>query len=296
MKHLSAITLLFVNAITTLCFAQEEGPVLYLAESDNARVYILGGTDAKDMSWFTDKVESALNESDALWVEIPPANASLGIPPLRDDVVPSPSSEMHPTAIAEGYGNLQLGDYLDVAMGERSVVESQRLNLSGGNYSAMQPWLAYYTFYYAFWPRLELIDPELELINLARTSGKPVQSLFADRDEFFRFMGRMNDYAQTHFFQYLYNTLDWQRSGDYDSRFTWTTGSPDEQWLEKVRTQTPDYYRYMFQRRNPVIAEKVAEWLQSNETYFLYIDINRTLGPDSLQQELETLGISLTPK
>ncbi len=270
-------------------------PDLYHVTKGDSNLYILGGTEVPDTSWFDTRIQQALAKSSTLWVEIPPADAANGVPELREEVLPADDHTMHPVAVEEGYGNLALGDYFDVAMGERSVVESQRLNLDGINFRAMQPWLAYYTFFYAFWDRqdVKLIDPEKELIQHASSAGIRVESLFEDRADYYRFMGRMSDFAQTHYFQHLYNIMDAQRAGTYASRHTWVEGEPDLQWLEKTRTQTPDYYRYMYQRRNAAIAEQFATILASGGDHFLYVDVNRLLGPDSLLLALQALGLTV---
>src|SRR5688572_10084312 len=129
-------------------------PRLYRVTSGDNQLYILGGTEVADNEWLDSRIQLALNESSTLWVEVPPADPANGVPEVRDEVLPASDRKMHPVAVEEGYSsNMALGDYFDVAMGERSVVESQRLGLEGVNFRAMQPWLAYYTFYYAFWER-----------------------------------------------------------------------------------------------------------------------------------------------
>jgi uncharacterized protein YbaP (TraB family) len=270
-------------------------PKLYRVAKGDANLYILGGTEVPDTSWFDARIQAALDESSTLWVEIPPADPANGVPALRDEVVPANDRAMHPAAVEAGYGNLALGDYFDVAMGERSVVESQKLNLDGTNFRAMKPWLAYYTFYYAFWDQqnLNLLDPAEELIAKARSANIKVASLFKDRADYYRFMGRMSDFGQTHYFQSLYSIISAQRAGTYASRYTWAQGNPDPQWIEKIRTQTPDYYRYMYQRRNPAIAEQLVAMLAEGGKHFLYVDINRLLGPDSLLLALQALGLDV---
>lgn len=270
-------------------FAQQ--PVLHVAQHQGATLYILGGTEVLDDSWYSEQVASTLAASDTLWLEAPPANPDQGVPPLREEV--QPNENMHPVVIEEGYGNLSLGDYLDVASGERSVVESQRLGLEGINYRAMQPWLAFYTFSFAFWDKYDYVSPELKLIAEARANDVNVDSLFADRAAYYRFLGSMGDFPQTHYFQYMYNTFDWQRSGEYDSRLGWTEGNPDSQWLELISRQTPSYYRFMYQRRNPVMAQQLTEILSRGGTHFLYVDVNRTLGEESLLVALRELGVEV---
>jgi uncharacterized protein YbaP (TraB family) len=287
------VSVLFVALLSTAAQAQ---PTLYRVATEAGSLYLLGGTEVPDNAWLDNRVETALAGSTTLWVEIPPADPAASIPPLRDEVVPVAGAMLHPVAEEEGHGNLAFGDFFDVAMGERSVIEAQRLMLEGSNYRRMQPWLAAYSYYYAFWDLqgLALIDPQDELVARARAAGKEVRSLFADRAEFYRFMGRMSDFAETHLFQAMYNTFDWQRSGEYASRYNWATGNPDAQWIEKIRTQTPDHYRYMYQRRNAAIAEQVAAILAEGGTHFLYVDVDRLLGPDSLLLALGALGLEVT--
>jgi len=288
----SVLTSLIAGLISSSLCAQ---PVLHKVTSGDGTIYILGGTEVPDDSWVDARVRDALADSSTLWVEIPPTDPAAGVPTLREEVVPGAGAEMHPVAIEEGYGNMALGDYFDVVMGERSVIESQRLPLAGVNVRAMQPWLAWYTFSFAFWDQqdLNLVDPADTLVTLARKQDKEVRSLFANRADFYRFMGRMSDFAETHYFQTLYNTMDWQRSGEYESRYNWMHGEPDDRYIERFRTQTPDYYRYMFQRRNPAIAEQLAGMLVEGGSHFLYVDVNRLLGADSLLVALEGLGLSV---
>jgi hypothetical protein len=270
-------------------------PLLHHVVTDKGQLYLLGGTEVPDQDWLDARIRKALTSSSRLWLEIPPADPVSGVPPLREEVIPGAGDDLHPVAREEGHGNLALGDFFDVSMGERSVIESQRLDLGGVNVRAMQPWLAWYTFSEAFWnsQNLALIDPAETLVTLARTEGIEVGSLFADRAEFYRFMGRMSDFAETHYFQALYNIMDWQRSGEYESRYAWTKGQPDARYIDRYRTQTPDYYRYMFQRRNPAIAEQLAGMLAEGGTHFLYVDVNRLMGPDSLLLALDTLGLEV---
>lgn len=290
MSCLRLVATLAAVLLSPLLIAQ---PRLYHVATDTGNLYLLGGTEVPDDSWLQRNVEDALASSATLWVEIPPADPGAGVPPLRDEVLPVAGGALHPVADEEGHGNLTFRDYFDVAMGERSVIESQRLNLQGSNYRAMQPWLAAYSFQYAFWDQqaLDLVNPEDLLVARARADGKAVKSLFADRAEYYRFMGRMSDFAETHLFQAMYNTFDWQRTGEYASRYEWINGNPDAQWIEKIRTQTPDHYRYMYQRRNVAIAEQLRTILAEGGTHFLYVDVNRLLGPDSLLVAMGDLGL-----
>lgn len=196
---------------------------------EDSHLYILGGIEVPHDDWFDARLHRALVESSTLWVEIPPADPANGVLELRDEVLPAADKKMHPVAVEEGYGSLALGDYFDVAMGERSVVESQRLGVEDSNFRVMQPWLAYYSFYFAFWDRQDtnLLNPANELITRARSAGIKVLSLFSDRAEYYRFMGRMSDFGQTHYFQSLYSMMDAQRAGSYANRYAWTEGNPD---------------------------------------------------------------------
>jgi len=273
-------------------------PLLYHLESGPGELYILGGTEVPEPgNWLSPQIQAAFESSSTFWLEVPPEDDKAGIPAIRTETVPGAGAALHPAVIAEGYGNLAFGDYLDVSMGERSVVESQRLNLGNINFRAMKPWLAYYSFYYAFWDRqnLALVDPGDILLKQARDAGKQLSSLFADRQAYYQFMGRMNDFAQTHYFQTLYNMMDAQRSGEFASRYHWTDGNPDAKWLEQTRTVTPYFYRYMYERHNPEIVDQLMAILAAGGTHFLYVDINRMLGPDSLITILQSRGMQVEP-
>jgi uncharacterized protein YbaP (TraB family) len=282
----------FVLLITSqLSFAQ--GPLLHEITFADGKLILLGGTDVPQHNWLNQKTRSAIASTDSLWVELPPENEDKGIASFRQDIYPSLT--MHPVAIEEGYGNLRFGDYMDVTMGERSVVESQRLDLNGNWYQPMKPWVAYYYFAYNFWDKqsLQLLSPETELLRQFRMSGKAIHSLFSDRASFFRFMGSMSDTTQTQYFQSLYNIFDWQRSGVYASRFAWMSDTPDPQFIDAHRQQTPLFYRFMYQQRNRAIAEKLFSVLEEGGSHFVYLEINRTLGQHSIQSILESLGATV---
>ena len=288
--------LLFIATGLVLAQPGYSQPLLYHVQKGSGEFYILGGTEVPENNeWQSPGVQAAFKASDTYWVEIPPEDPSTGVPSVRSETVPGAGPALHPRAVSAGYGNLTISDYFDVTMGERSVVESQKLDLGNIDFRSMKPWLAYYTFYYAFMDlqKTALINPETELLNQARNTGKQVRSLFADRDAYYLFMGKMNDFAQTHYFQALYNLFDARRSGEFVKSFQWTEGNPDTQWFEKLRTQTPNYYRYMYERRNPAIAEQLAEILDSGGVHFLYLDVNRLLGPDSLIVALQAKGLQV---
>ncbi|MFT5321151.1 MAG: hypothetical protein ACI934_001299 [Pseudohongiellaceae bacterium] len=267
-----------------------QGPLLHEISFAGGKIILLGGTDVPEHNWLNGQVQEAIAVSDSLWLELPPEDADKGITPFREDIYPSVN--MHPVAIEQGYGNLRFADYLDVTMGERSVVESQRLDLNGSWYQPMKPWVAYYYFAYNFWDKQEinLISPETELLSQFRSTNKAIHSLFPDRATFFRFLGAMSDTTQTQYFQSLYNIFDWQRSGEYTSRFEWVNGAPDTQFVDAHRQQTPLFYRYMYQQRNQAIAEQLLSVLEEGGNHFVYLELNRTLGPHSIQSILKSLG------
>ena len=270
-----------------------QGPSLLEISFAGGKLILLGGTDVPENNWLNQKVQDAIAASDSLWLELPPEDTDKGIAPFREDIYPSVN--MHPVAIEEGYGNLRFGDYMDVTMGERSVVESQRLDLHGSWYQPMKPWVAYYYFAYNFWDKqkINLLSPETELLRQFRSTNRAIHSLFPDRATFFRFLGSMSDTTQTQYFQSLYNIFDWQRSGQYASRFTWINGAADAQFIDAHRQQTPLFYRYMYQQRNQTIAEKLFSVLEQGGNHFVYLELNRTLGPHSIQSILESLGASV---
>lgn len=270
-------TVFFLLFDTSLVYAQS--PLLAEISRGDATVYILGGTEIPATThWQSGQVIRAIEESESLTVLIPPANPRNNIPPFRQDIYPS--ERMHPVAIEEGYGNLGFGDYLDVSMGERSVVESQRLNLNGNWYRPMQPWVAYYYFGYNFWDQqpIELIDPQRILVETFYDSGKPVTAVFEDRADFFRLMGSMSDGEQTQFFQSLYNIMDWQRAGDYAARYTWTQGMPDESFLALHQQQTPLFYQFWYAEMNQLIADALNRLMGKGGKHFIYLDADRLLG------------------
>ena len=291
LKFLFPVLLLFCS------LSLQAQPLLYILESDAGKLYILGGAEIPaDMAWQSESIDTAMSQTTDFWTEVPAADPERGIPTIRSEVAPGPGLPLHPVATERGYGNLQLRDYFDVSMGERSVIESQRLNLGSVNYGAMEPWLAWFTFYYKFIDSLdtELTNPQDVLYSTAVMQGKKIHSLFETRADWYRFLASMNDFAQTHYFQHLYNLMDAMRSNAINSHYNWTHGQPDAQWVSSIKSRTPFFYTFMFERRNAALAEQLINIMQTGGVHFVYLDVDHLVGDDSVIRLLEERGLALS--
>ena len=291
LKFLFAVLLLLYS------LSLQAQPLFYQLESDAGKLYILGGTEIPaDMVWQSETIETAMSHSTDFWTEVPVADPELGIPTIRSEMAPGPGLPLHPVAMERGYGNLQLRDYFDVSMGERSVIESQRLNLGSVNYGAMEPWLAWFTFYFNFIDTLDthLTNPKDVLYRTAVMQDKRIHSLFETRSDWYLFLASMNDFAQTHYFQHLYNLMDAMRSNAISSRYNWTTGQPDTKWVSNIKSRTPYFYTFMFERRNAALAEQLINIIQTGGVHFLYLDVDHLVGEDSVIRLLEVRGLALS--
>ncbi len=69
-----ALALCSLTVVPSLLTAKAaaRGPLFWLAKRGNARVFLLGISDAKDRSWFTPTIQAAFEQSSTLWEEIAP--------------------------------------------------------------------------------------------------------------------------------------------------------------------------------------------------------------------------------
>jgi hypothetical protein len=121
-------------------FAEEvtrcAAPLLWLATRGTGSVYLFPFGEAKDDSWFTQRVKDAFASSSELWLE-------LGSPLAKDRV----------DALYQELGHVSgrpLLDALNPRVRARALHYMKELGIPGASVETMRPWLAYYTFVTAF--------------------------------------------------------------------------------------------------------------------------------------------------
>src|SRR5262245_17645535 len=121
------ITIAFAGC-SSLNEAPPSGPLVWIAERGEARVYIFGFGEARDRSWLSPTIERVLKESDEVWFETPQGNA---LPPSA-------------AVLQEiGYDTTRpLSSSLDPALYVRTKAMAESLGMDLSRLETMRPWMA----------------------------------------------------------------------------------------------------------------------------------------------------------
>jgi len=104
-------------------------------------------------------------------------------------------------------------------------------------------------------------------------------------------MAAMPDAAQSQYIRFLLDFLDDQTAGRNRGEFGWIHGdtTAGEGAVERMRTRTPDLYRFMQVQRNTWWAQTIERLLTAGGTHFIGIGQMHLLGPDGIPAQLRSV-------
>jgi uncharacterized protein YbaP (TraB family) len=253
-------------------YTRPDNPALWVVNDDDTIIYLFGTFHALDGNgqWFEQAVKTAFSASDQLVLETVVPKPPGVVSPKRKrkavgDLAPGPSSA-HPTD----------GPMAQLAP-SASYLATTKLVMNAGRAKGMS------TDHGA----------DAVLRDAADEAGMPVGGL-----ESFDFQLRMYSAlpgaspsaappqdART--VQALGAMLTNLQAG-------WSRGAVEETFtplLRKMQVQSPHTYRTMFTERNARWAHWIAERLKTPGTVFVAVGAGHLSGPDSVQNQLSTLGV-----
>lgn len=264
--------------------AAARGPLFWRAKRGNARVFLLGFSEAKDRSWFTPTIQAAFEQSSTLWEEIAP-----------------PPSLEYVNQLYERYGfdsQRTFFDALDPSVREKAERYRAELGIDRKSIEHMKPWRAYYAFISAYGASQHasaagaLDYPDRALLGLAKKSGKSLRYEYPSFDALIKFLAGMSAEAQSQYIAWLLDYFDAHTQGSTDADYEWVTGRSDTASLDRMRRQ-PGLYRVMQPERNRRWARQIATLLGTQGTSFVAIGLLHVLGPDGIPHQLQSMEVAL---
>lgn len=261
-------------------------PALWLVKRGDTTIYLFGTVHLlpHDTAWRYPALEQALSKSQTLYIELTDDNqANMAALVLRYGLDPA-----HP-----------LSSLLDASQRQQLQHAVEQASVPGGMQALnmMRPWLAALTLTTA--PLLKAgldpqqgVDKQLQAQMLA--AGKPVLGLETAEQQI-HFLADMSDTMQLAFLQAtlkdvskdsreLTELIDAWKAGD--------TGRIAQIEDEDLRQQAPALYQRLLVRRNQAWAATIAAMLQQPGTTFIAVGAAHLAGPDSVQAQLQKLGIA----
>jgi uncharacterized protein YbaP (TraB family) len=276
-----ALNLLLVSAAAA-------APGLWVAKNDHATVYLFGTVHLlpSDTNWKSAALDKALDESQRLSIEI-----------VDDD-----SASMQTLVVQHGLDlSKPLSSKLDEK--ERGQLEqaAEAAKLPGGatTLQSMRPWLAALTLTMA--PLMQAgLDPNQGVDKLLKArmqqAGKPVDGLETAEKQILM-LADLPESMQLDFLRQsfkevadgpakLRELIDAWRNGD--------TAAIARIEDEDLRKDSPLLYQRLIVERNQAWAKTIAERMQQPGVSFVAVGAGHLAGPDSLQEQLRKLGVTVT--
>jgi len=280
-----ALNLFLVGLFLLLPAAAIAKPALWVAKDADTTVYLFGTVHLlpNDTDWHDATLDRAVADSQTLYIE------------LTDD---DPTNMM---ALVLRYGldaAHPLSSQLDAAEQLRLRNAATTAGVPGGMQAlnVMRPWLAALTLATA--PLLKAgLDPEhgvdKQLKAQMSAAGKPVLGLETAEQQM-RFLADMPQSIQLDFLRsamrdadkgsiQLTELIDAWKSGDVA-----TIARLED---EDMRQTEPELYQRLLVQRNEAWAKKIAVMLQQPGTIFIAVGAAHLAGSDSVQVQLQKLGV-----
>lgn len=285
MKPTITLRLLACLALLFACAPALARPALWVVKDADTTIYLFGTVHLlpNDTAWHYPALDRALMDSQTLYIE------------LTDD------NPANMTALVLRYGmdmSHPLPTLLNHAEQLRLNIAANKAGVPGGmqTLSMMRPWLAALTLATA--PLLKAgLDPEhgvdKQLKSQMAGAGKQVLGLETAEQQI-RFLADMPQSVELAFLRSTMRDLDkgsielTQLIGAWkDGDVATITRLEDED----MRQTEPKLYQLLLVQRNEIWATKIAAMLQQPGTVFIAVGAAHLAGPDSVQAQLQKLGI-----
>lgn len=279
-----AVIALFGLLPITQAFAQ---PALWVVKNAHATIYLFGTVHLlpDDTDWHYPALDKALAASDSLTIE------------LTDD----DSANMQTLVLQYGLDPAHpLPEKLSAAENESLAQAAQTAGLPGGTQTLqiMRPWLAAVTLGVA--PLMKAgLDPAHGVDKLLKAqmqqAGKPVNGMETAEQQI-RFLADLPPDVELSFLRSTLHDFDKSTAELTELIRAWKNG--DMATIariedEDVRTQAPELYQRLLVQRNQAWAGKIAAMLQQPGTVFVAVGAGHLAGPDSVQAQLQKLGLDV---
>lgn len=287
MKPATALRLFACLALLFACTSVLAKPALWVVKDADTTIYLFGTVHLlpNDTDWRYPALDQALAASDSLTIE------------LTDD------DPVRMQALVLQYGldpGHPLSDKLSAAENATLAKAAQTVGVPGGvnTLQMMRPWLAGLTLAVA--PLLKAgLDPAHGVDKLLKAqmlaAGKPVNGLETAEQQI-RFLADLPAGVELEFLRSTLRDID-KGSAELTTLIgAWKNG--DVAAIARIEDEdlashAPSLYQRLLVQRNQAWATRINAMLQQPGTVFIAVGAAHLAGPDSVQEQLETRGISV---
>lgn len=261
-------------------------PALWAARGERATIYLFGTVHLlpPDARWRSPRLDAALAESRALWLEAADVDDPAVVARLLATLGFDPA---HPLSSRLTSGQLARVDAAVKAAGQPWGVAMLQ---------SMRPWLAAVTL--STLPVLKAgLDPragvDAALKARATANGQPVRA-FETAEQQTHFFADLPEPLQVQFLLSVAGEAS-EGIGKIDALLrAWEAGDTATIGRigdEAMRDEFPRLYQVLLVGRNRAWTERIAALLANGETAFVAVGAAHLAGPDSVQRMLEARGV-----
>ena len=281
----SVLILLCLVAVGAIRSVAE--PAIWVVKGPHSTVYLFGTIHALDKNhpWHSAKIDAAIKQSQALWLEVPNADDAASMQPLilqlGIDMAHPLSSKLTPDQMAK----------LNKA--------AAGLPTGAGMLDMMKPWLAGMMLSLA--PVMQAgYDPnsgvELELKPEFVKANKPVKG-FETMDQQIHYFADMSDKAQLDFLVSELDDADTAVDKFKEFVAAWYAGDVNK--LDALnnadfRDKYPDLFQLLLVKRNQNFTTQIQELLKGDGVTFVAVGAGHLVGKDGVPAMLEKQGYKVT--
>lgn len=281
------IVLIILCALTAAATHSVAEPAIWIVKGPHATVYLFGTIHAlaKDQSWHSAKIDAAIQQSQALWLEIANVDDPGAVQPLVLQLGIDPS---HPLSSK-------------LTPDQRAKLDKAAATLPGGEalLESMKPWLA--GMMLSLGPVLQAgYDPEsaveLQLKPEFTKANKPVKG-FETAEQQIHYFADMSDKAQLDFLVSELDDADTAADKFKQIVAAWYAG--DVEKLDALnnadfRDKYPDLFQILVVKRNQNFTAQIQEMLKGDGVSFVAVGAGHLVGKDGVPAMLEKLGYKVT--
>jgi uncharacterized protein YbaP (TraB family) len=271
------------SAFFSIGLAQAE-PAMWVIKDNDSTIYLIGTVHLlrHDAEWDKSKVMKTINQSTELWLEVADMDDQADTIPLLTKYGMDPEKA--------------LSSKLDAAHKEKLAKVASLYHLPQESFEPMKPWMAGLTV--SILPLLTAgYDPNSGVDHVlkaaAEKEGDQIHG-FETTEKQVRFLADLSDSDQVEF---LNSTLEDAEKGIAQLEKlakAWMDGDTQvisDLMVNDFKKEAPQIYDKLLVQRNIAWSKQIAEILKRSGVQQIAVGAAHLAGPDSLQVQLNKLGI-----
>lgn len=276
-----------LSACSSFIRSASQGPALWVARSDTARVYLFGQMPVRtETDWLTPDIEAAFEGSDVIWLENP--DISLQSPETME-AINALNKQLTPP---DDYTVLSVlnNEYRQRLLQILKREGLDPISLKGHNLMYTRQLLT------SIKDRKSHADfksiPEVIFRKRAKIEGKPILTEWRDFLELFKW-GTDRPDVQKELVLMAIDEIDSDYQAELDS---WLSGKLDVQTgLVLSRSKRyPELTRHINSIRNEEMAKRIQKSMKKYKQQFVCMGISHMVGPDSVPSFLKQSGLDVS--